>query len=189
MKNFREHTKAAADKRKDLQDILLNGLCFRDDYDKETELDKSSVHIVNDLCGFLLHARQSLIDKITNSCATCMATLRTERNLRPPEFYGGALVAIRERYGGLKYCTEEMASVFSAVESILQTHFKSASCYISNSFEKVSDSIYYLTNFFIFSSLNKFVSCKAGRQAKRKLGNICSATPNLVNPKRQKKTK
>lgn len=142
--NFKEISKEAADRRKHLQDILLNNLCFKSSFDLPSDFGEFH-HIVYDLCGYLLYARRKLIEKLTNNCLNCKNSLETKKELLPENLYAGKLVEIRERFGGLKYCTPNMFSVFSEVEKTIQGHFHSESAYVRDSFSLVMEQISHLT--------------------------------------------
>ena len=142
--NFKEITKEAGDKRKDLQDILLKNLCFKSSECSATVANTTD-HIVYDMCGYLLYARNNLIFKLTGNCKECRLSLETKRSLLPADFYGGKLVEIRERYGGLKYCTPNMFEVFKAVEMEIQQPFNSEAAYVRDSFDIIIEKISQLT--------------------------------------------
>lgn len=144
MYNFKEITKEAADKRKDLQDILLKNLCFKSSEGGATVADTTD-HIVYDLCNYLLYARSNLILKITENCQACRLSLETKKSLLPSNFYAGKLVEIRERYGGLKFCTPNMFEVFKAVETDIQQHLNSESAFVRDSFDIIIEKISQLT--------------------------------------------
>jgi len=142
--NFKDLTKEAKDRRKDLQDILLNNLTFKS-LDASSSLIEAGQtvcdKIVYDLCGYLLYARCSLIYKMTNNCEACLSSLVTKKQLLPETFYAGELVAVRERYGGLKYCTPNMFTLFTYVEKCLQEHLDSDQAYVRDSFSIVIEKI------------------------------------------------
>ena len=149
--NFKEITKEAADRRKDLQDILLKNLCFKSESENNSSTsaingcETSTDNIVYDLCGYLLYARSNMIAKLTDSCKNCTAKLETKRDLLPKDFYAGKLVEIRERYGGLKYCTTIMFEAFKEIEKQIQRHLQSENAYLRDSFSTVIESISHLT--------------------------------------------
>lgn len=208
IRNFKENTKAAAEKRKHFQDQLLNGLYYRSlgrCVNDEEHLTEASSHTVYDLCGFLLHARCALIKKLTENCSSCWASIATTKELLPSNFHESAFVALRD-FGGLKYCTPSMSGVFKCVESILQAHFKSEQAYISDSFDTVIEKISSMEESVpeIFCKLHREFAApriiyeyvvirfrfeakrrkhalldeKAARQAKRKLAKMCRSVPS-----------
>ena len=142
--NFKDISREAAEKRKDLQDILFKNLCFKASGDLPVTSNGFD-HIVYDLCGFLLYARSKLIDKITDNCRTCKTSLETKKELLPKDFYAGKLVEVRERFGGLKYCTPNMLTLFCEVEKTIQDHFHTEDGYLRDSFGLVIEQISKLT--------------------------------------------
>ena len=212
--NFKDRTKEAADKRKHLQDILVDGLCFRqvDKSESGADLSKSAIDIVYDLCGLIIHIRSALIAKITNNCQVCFKSLCTEKDLLSPDFYSHSLVSVRDK-GGLKYCTPDMATTFNAVERVIQQQFDSPNAYLSDSFENVIDQLAKLKlpplgctmhrpelvsrliyeyvvlryRFEAKQQKHKMLSkSKGDRLAKKKLSKICTPS-NSVNPPKTKK--
>ena len=142
--NFKEISKEAAARRKHLQDILFNNLCYKSSCVLPS-IFREFDHIVYDLCGYLLHARAKLIGKLTNNCQNCQISLETKKELLPKDFYAGKLVEIRERFGGLKYCTPQMFSLFSEVEKAIQEHFHTEDAYVRDSFTLVMEKLSKLT--------------------------------------------
>ena len=95
------------------------------------EFDTTNDHIVYDLASYFLHARKRLLN-----CSKCLETLETTKDKLPGDFLENALVDLRDR-GGLKWATPNLYFTISAVEEILDQHFKTAEGYIKDSFEDV----------------------------------------------------
>ena len=88
---FKENVTEANDLRLGLQEILEDGLAYGDDNisyripsfyeDGSEQYDTANDHIVYDLAGYLLHARQHMIQ-----CSECWKTLSTSKENLPGDF-------------------------------------------------------------------------------------------------------
>lgn len=146
---FKENVKEANDFRLGLQEILEDGLAHGDEKicyriptfyeDGIEQFDTTNDHIVNDLAGYILHARQRMIQ-----CKDCWKTLATSKENLPGDFLENAYTDFKDR-GCLKWATPNFYYTISAVEKILDDQFKKTESYVKDSFEDVITKLSSLT--------------------------------------------
>lgn len=140
LSKFKENVKEAADLRHGFQEILQEGFQYLEKFpfgqptansEFSEEYDTANDHIVYDLSGYILYARSKMI-----KCHDCWKTLETTKDKLPGDFLASGFLDVKDR-GRLKWATPNLYYTISAVELILDEHFKTAKGYLKDSFEDV----------------------------------------------------
>ena len=141
LSKFKENVKEAADLRLGFQEILPEGFQYLEKFpfgqptansEFSEEYDTANDHIVYDLSGYILYARSKMI-----KCHDCWKTLETTKDKLPGDFLASGFLDVKDR-GRLKWATPNLYYTISAVELILDEHFKTANKgYLRDSFEDV----------------------------------------------------
>lgn len=139
LQKFKQNTEEAKNLKLEMMEILEENFTYTNDEEdavlKENEVteeqNSTSHHITYDLCGFLLHARQSMI-----TCKDCWKSLQVKKEDLPKEFVNDVLVRQRD-CGGLKWASPNLFTTIKTVEKILDEHFETPLGYVRDSFEDV----------------------------------------------------
>lgn len=129
---FKECEATAAKVKKKLEDQLVDDLSIHyvDKISNTEEGDCTQNELVYDLCGYLLHTRNSVLQ-----CDDCKKLLITEELELPEDFAPAKYTALRTR-GGLKFATVEMYNTFRIVEAEIVKHFKKDHIYVRDTFQE-----------------------------------------------------
>jgi len=134
LKSFKENVDQAASMRNNLKDKLLKGLIISNESEMASirdDLDLVQSNATYYLLGYLLFSRKDRI-----GCADCFASLTTEQNELPSDFYAAHITTLKSK-GFLKFPSIALYYAFAKVERLLQEHFKSDNAYVRDSFEQV----------------------------------------------------
>ncbi len=157
LSKFKDNAKEAADLRLGFQEILEEGFEYSEDarFQKPTDEDgieqfytaTANDHVVYDLDGYILYARQRMIQ-----CSGCWKTLETSKDKLPEGFFATALVDLRDR-GGLRWATPDFyLTIIPLLKKTLDDHLESAEGYVQ--FNSTPKQVYYVPQRSNFSFIN-----------------------------------